>query len=181
MSLAGKKVAVIFANGFEDHELTEPVEAIRDEGGEAMLIGLSGDDKSGVEGKHGTIVRADATINEVNSADFDMLLVPGGKGPARLRQDERILEFVRRFDQEGKPIAAICHGPQVLVSAGILEGRTATSYFAVGDEIKGAGANFVNKPLVVDGNLITSRQVQDIPQFIGAIFNALEHRERKTA
>lgn len=180
MSLTGKKVAVIFANGFEDHELKEPVEAIRDEGGEAVLIGLSGDDKDGVEGKHGTVVRADATIDEVDSGGYDMLLVPGGRGPARLRQDERVLELVRQFDQEGKPIAAICHGPEVLVSAGVLKGHTATSYFAVGDEVKRAGANFVNKPLVVDGNLITSRQVQDIPQFIGAIFNALEAR-KKTA
>lgn len=181
MGIAGKKVAVIFANGFEDHELIEPVEALKEEGGEVVLIGLSGEDKDGVEGKHGTVIRADATIDQADYRDFDMLLIPGGRGPARLRQDERVLEFVRQFDKEGKPIAAICHGPQVLVSAGILEGRTATSYFTVGDEVKNAGAQFVNKPLVVDGNLITSRQVKDIPQFIGAIFNALEQRERKTA
>lgn len=181
MSITDKKIAVLLASGFEDHELVEPVTALKDAGAKVTLIGLNEEDKNGVKGKHGTAVRADTTIDRVDYHDFDLLLIPGGRGPARLRQDERVLEFVRGFDREGLPIAAICHGPQVLVSAGILEGRTATSFFTVSREVKKAGARFVNQPVVVDGNLITSRQVKDIPRFIDAVFGALGVRERKIA
>ena len=181
MAISDKKVAVLLASGFEDHELNDPVNALREAGAGITLIGLSEEDKKGVKGKHGTVVKADTTIEKVNHADFDLLVIPGGKGPVRLRRDERVLDFVRNFDREGKPIAAICHGPQVLVSAGILKDRTATSYFSVIPEVRGAGAHFVSRSVVVDGNLITSRAVKDIPDFIDAIFDALGERQLKTA
>ncbi|MBE0429517.1 MAG: type 1 glutamine amidotransferase [Thermoleophilia bacterium] len=176
-----KKIAVFLAKGFEDHELIEPVNALRGAGAKVVLIGMSEADKRGVRGKLGTVVSADTTIDLVDQEDFDLLLIPGGKGPALLRQDERILDFVREFDREGKPIAAICHGPQVLVSAGVLKGRTATSYHSVVPELKEAGANFVSEPVAADRNIITSRKVEDIPDFTEAIFEALKAPERKTA
>ena len=171
--LSGKKVAVLFATGFEDSELTEPVAALRKAGAAVTLIGMNEADRTGVVGKHGTRVNADATIDEVRPEDFDALVIPGGRGPALLRKDERVLDFTRRFDAGGKPLAAICHGPQVLASAGLLQGRTATSFFTVGPEVKKAGAKYVNKPVVIDGNLITSRMPRDIPAFIEALMAAL--------
>jgi protease I len=181
MSISGAKIAVLLGKGFQDQELTEPVKALRDAGAEVTLIGLSPADKDGVTGKHGTVAKADATIDEIKPDDFDMLVIPGGKGPAHLRQDERVLDFVRAIDEQSKPLAAICHGPQVLVSAGVLRGRTATSFFTVARELRGAGAKYVNKPVVVDGNLITSREVKDIPAFIETLFAFLERQEKKTA
>lgn len=168
-----KSVAVLLATGFEDSELTDPVAALREAGATVTLIGMSISDKEGVKGKRGTLINADATIDEVKADDFDALLIPGGKGPALLRRDERILDFTREIERQHKPLAAICHGPQVLASAGLLEGRTATSFFTVGPEIKKAGARFVNRPVVIDGNLITSRMPRDIPAFIDALLAAL--------
>lgn len=174
MDLTDKKVAVFLAKGYEDAELTEPVAALRKAGVRVTLIGLNPEDKKGVTGKHGTTTAADATIVEVDAADFDALVIPGGRSPGLLRQDKRILDFTREIDQEGKPLAAICHGPQVLASADLLRGRKATSFFTVRNEVRKAGGLYANKPVVIDNNLITSRMPRDIPAFIDAIFTALE-------
>lgn len=176
MSLKDKRVAVLAATGFEDQELVRPVEALRDSGAAVTLIGLTAADKKGIKGKKGTIVPADKVIDEVDQSDFDLLVIPGGKAPSRLRENGKVLDLVRDFDREGKTIAAICHGPQVLASADILKGRTATSYFTVAREVKKAGGDFVNKAVVVDGNLITSRQPGDIPRFIDAILSRLRDK-----
>ena len=176
-----KNVAVFIAAGFEDSELVKPVEAMRKADVDVTIIGLAEDDKKGVQGKKGTVVPADRIIDEVDPSDYDLLIIPGGKGPSHLRENEKILDFVRSFDSQDKPIAAICHGPQVLASANTLKGRTATSFFTVAREVKKAGAKFINKPVVIDGNLITSRQPGDIPQFIEAIFSKLENKTRTTA
>lgn len=181
MSFSDKNIAVLIAPGFEDSELVEPVRALKKTEAKVTLIGLAEDDKRGVRGKRGTIVAADATIGEVSAHDFDALVIPGGKAPAHLRRDERILDFVRSFDRDRKPIAAICHGPQVLISAGIMAGRTATSFFTVSGELKKAGANFTSGAAVRDGNLVTSRSPKDLPAFIDAIFELLDGRERKIA
>lgn len=174
MSLRGKKIAVLAAPGYEDSELTEPVAALSDAGAEVILIGLSAGDRQGIRGKHGTVVMADATIVDADASGFDALVIPGGKSPAHLRRDGRVLDFVRGFDNAGKPIAAICHGPQVLASAGLLRGRQATSYYKVRDEVIGAGGKYIDAPVVEDGNLITSRKPGDIPQFNAALIGRLE-------
>lgn len=168
-----KRAAVFLATGFEDSELVEPVAALRRAGVQVTLIGTAEEDRQGVTGKKGTIVKADRSIGDVDPTAFDLLVIPGGKGPALLRRNEAILDFTRAFDAGGKPIAAICHGPQVLASAGLLAGRTATSYFTVAGEIKKAGGTFVNKPVVVDGNLITSRQPRDLPVFIETMLKSI--------
>lgn len=179
--LSGRRIAVFLAKGFEDRELIEPAEALREAGAEVVVVGLFDEDKEGVSGKHGTLVKAEAIIDAIDQRDFDLLVIPGGRGPATLRLDQRVLKFVRDFDAEAKPIAAICHGPQVLVSAGLLDGREATSFFTVARELKRAGAHFINAPVVIDGNLITSRQPGDIPRFIDAIVNRLQAGERSPA
>ncbi|MHB0915899.1 MAG: type 1 glutamine amidotransferase domain-containing protein [Thermoleophilia bacterium] len=168
-----KHAAVFLAAGFEDSELVEPVAALRQAGVQVTLVGMAEEDRQGVTGKKGTVVKADVLVGEVEPEAFDLLVIPGGKGPARLRRNDAILDFTRAFDAGGKPIAAICHGPQVLASAGLLTGRTATSYFTVAREIKKAGGTFVNKPVVVDGNLITSRQPRDIPVFIETMLKSI--------
>ena len=180
--MSDKKVAVLVAPGFEDAELTDPVKTLKEAGVQVILIGLAQDDKKGVRGKRGTVVPVDATIDEVTYDGFDAVVIPGGKAPAHLRRDGRVLDFVRGFDRARKPIAAICHGPQVLVSADLLKGRQATSFFTVSREVRKAGAEYVNRAVVRDGNLITSRSPRDIPQFSSAILKALEEQqERKTA
>lgn len=174
MSLSNKRAAVLVAPGFEDSELKEPTQVLKDTGVKVTIIGLIQDHKKGIKGKRGTVVAVDATIDEVNYADFDLLLIPGGKSPAQLRRDQRVLKFVRDFNNEHKPIAAICHGPQVLISAGVLKDKMATSFFTVSRELKESGAKYVSRPVVRDGNLITSRDPRDIPYFTRAILDALE-------
>lgn len=181
MSVDGKKVAILASPGFEDSELIEPVRALNSKGAETVIVGISKDDKRKIRGKRGAAVAADMTVDETNADEYDALLVPGGKSPAHLRKDKRALEFVREFHHAGKPIAAICHGPQVLASANILKGKKATSYITVWREIKRAGGEYRNKPVVVDGNIITSRKPGDIPLFVQAVFDSLEATQRKTA
>ncbi|MCL4474549.1 MAG: type 1 glutamine amidotransferase [Actinobacteria bacterium] len=180
MSIANKKIAVFIAAGFEDPELVKPVEALKDAGAEVTLIGLTKADKQGVTGKHGTMVKADKTIDEVEPEDFEALVIPGGRAPSHLRQNQKILDFTRSIDEAHKPLAAICHGPQVLASADLLKGRNATSFFTVAAEVKKAGGRFSNKPVIIDGNLITSRMPRDIPAFIEAVFDALDATEEES-
>jgi PfpI family intracellular protease len=115
-------------------------------------------------------VKPDISFDQL-STTFDLLVLPGGKAPEIIRKNEKVLEIVRQFNNMGKPIAAICHGPQILISAGIIEGRLATSYSQVAKELKNAGATYLDEPVVVDKNLITSRKPADLPQFVQAIFD----------
>ena len=181
MRLQGKKVAVLAAEEFEDLELTETVKALESEGAHVTVIGLSHDAKHGLVGKHGTVVTTDATIDEVIPEQFSGLLIPGGNSPARLRTDERVLSFVRAIAAASKPIAAICHGPQVLISAGVVEGRIMTSYPAVGLELDEAGATYVDQPVEVDGNIVTSRRPADIPRFNEAMLHLFESAREQAA
>jgi protease I len=174
MTLSGTRVAALAAPGFEDAELTEPVSALAYAGSDVTVVALSEEDKRGLRGKRGTVVTADATIDEVEEGRFDALVIPGGKSPAHLRRDRRVLGLVQAFMDKGKLVAAICHGPQVLASAGVLGGRTATGYRSVRKEVEAAGARFLDQPVVADGNLITSRRPGDIPRFINAIVAYLE-------
>lgn len=161
-----KKVLIISADGFEDSELIQPFQQLNEEGVSADIASL----RSGtITGKHGVEVTANMAVDEVKPDDYDMLLLPGGKAPAELRKHENVLDIVRRFFQKNKPVAAICHGPQVLIGAGVMEGRTATSYPSVGDELKNAGATYQDQEVVIDGNLITSRKPEDIPAFVQQI------------
>ncbi|RJQ54920.1 MAG: type 1 glutamine amidotransferase [Actinobacteria bacterium] len=179
--LSGNRVAVLVANEFEDSELAEPVKAMESQGAEVVLIGLSAAAEQGLIGKHGLVVPADATIDEVNPDDFTALFIPGGRSPSHLRKDERVLQFVRRINQAQKPIGAICHGPQVLISSEAGRHHVMTGYPAIAEEFDNVGATYVDKEVVVDGNIVTSRRPADIPAFIEAFFDLIEKKAKEVA
>ena len=165
--LDGKKVAILVADGFEQVEMTKPREALNEAGAETKIVSL----KSGkIQGMHhvdkGDKFDVDLTLDQARPADFDALMIPGGlMNPDALRSNEDVLEFARHFFDEGKPVTAICHGPQVLISAGLVRGRTMTSWPAIRSDMRNAGANWVNEEVVVDNGLVTSRKPDDIPAF----------------
>jgi protease I len=122
--------------------------------------------KGTIKGKHGYEVTVDKTLGGVNPDDYALLILPGGKAPEAVRKEPKALEIARRFFEKNKPVSAICHGPQTLISAGLLKGRRATCYRSVAEEIKGAGALYQDSEVVVDGNLVTSRQPSELPAFM---------------
>jgi len=168
--LTGKRVAMVLANAFEDIEACDPKRYLEERGAEVVVVGLSHEP---VTGKRGATLVPDKTVDQVTVEEFDLLVIPGGGSPENLRIDERAVAFTRRFVESGKPVAAICHGPQLLISAEVLRGRTVTCVNKIRDDVKNAGATYVDKPLVIDGNLITSRVPADLPQFNEAIARAL--------
>lgn len=181
MRLRNKTVAVPVAEEFEDVELTEPVKSLESEGARVTLIGLSDTAKHGLVGQHGTVVTTDATIDEVGPDGFSALLIPGGLSPARLRGDERVLDFVRRIATASKPIAAISRGPQLLVSAGVAGGAILTGYPNIERELRDAGATYVDEPVEIDGNFVTSRYPADMPRFIEAMIRVFERSRERAA
>lgn len=168
--LKGKRAAIIAADEFEDLELFHPMYRLQEEGVETVIIGLTRDQ---IKGKKGYPVTPQATIDQVSARDFDLLVVPGGKSPEKLRLSPKMLEFVRDFDKQGKVIAAICHAGQILASAGIIKGRTMTCVAGIRDDVVNAGAHYVDKPAVRDGNLVTSRVPSDLPEFARLTIEAL--------
>ena len=159
------KVAVMITDMFEDSEYAKPAEALQKAGHELVHIGL----KSGaiVKGaKKGTPVKIDKTFGEVKVADFDALLIPGGYSPDLLRAHEEPVKFVKDFVESGKPVCLICHAPQLLITAQVLKGRKVTGWKSIIQDIKNAGAEFIDQEVVEDGNLISSRSPADLPAFI---------------
>ncbi|MBA3274401.1 MAG: type 1 glutamine amidotransferase [Chloroflexia bacterium] len=170
MANPGKRVAVVLAPNFEDIEATSPIEALEGAGAEITIIGT----KTGpIEGKKGAVLEATKTFNDVTPADFDMLLIPGGGAPENLRIDDAAVAWTKAFTESSRPVGAICHGAQLLISADVLKGRTLTAVNKVRDDIKNAGGYYVDEALVIDGNLITSRVPGDLPRFNDALVSAL--------
>jgi protease I len=170
--LTGKRVAILVEDGFEDRELTGPRDALRAAGAAITLIGPA----AGAEfhGKRGqATVTADLAAGAARVADFDAFVVPGGHAPEKMRMRHAMVDLVRDAMDAGKPVAAICHGPQLLISANALRGRTVTCWPAIAIDVKNAGGLYVDKPVVEDGNLITSRKPDDVPMFSDAIIRAL--------
>jgi protease I len=165
------KILILSADQFEDSELRVPLAHLREAG---MQVDIGSFAVGTIQGKHGERVHANRAIAEIRAEDYDALVLPGGKAPAALRRDTQVLGLVRNFFAVGKPVAAICHGPQVLVSAGVLAGRTATAYRSVANELKAAGAHYRNAEVVVDGNLVTSRTPADLPAFLRELVNKLQ-------
>ncbi|HEU5005245.1 MAG TPA: type 1 glutamine amidotransferase domain-containing protein [Candidatus Saccharimonadales bacterium] len=174
--LSGKKVAVVAADYFEEAELTEPVKALREAGAEVEVIS---DKKDKIQGlKHvdpGQKVKVDKNLDEANAEDYDALVLPGGAVNAdNLRMNQKARDFVTKImDEEGKPTAVICHAPWILVSAGLARGKKLTSFFTIQDDMRNAGAEWVDEEVVIDDNLITSRNPDDLPAFNDALINAL--------
>ncbi|MCF6411052.1 type 1 glutamine amidotransferase domain-containing protein [Pseudalkalibacillus salsuginis] len=158
------KIAVLMTDMFEDVEYTDPAQAFIDEGHELTIIST---EKKEVEGKQGDVsIQVDETIDKVSPEDFDALFIPGGFSPDILRGDDRIVEFAGKMVYLQKPVFAICHGPQILITANVLNGRSVTGFKSIQLDLQHAGANVFDEPVVVCGNLVTSRQPDDIPQFI---------------
>ena len=157
------KALIISADNFEDTELLVPYYRLKEAGVEVTVASLS---RRAIKGKHGYEVDVDKTLDEVNPDDYAILVLPGGAAPALVRKEPKALELARSFFARSKPVAAICHGPQILISAGLLQGRHATCYRSVTDELKKAGALYEDREVVVDANLITSRQPADLPAFM---------------
>jgi len=166
------KIAVILADLFEDSEYTEPVAAFRRAGHEIVHVGLRAGQV--VRGKkRGTEVKVDATPRQHPADSFDALLIPGGYSPDKLRIDHDAVDFVRGFMEKNKPVFTICHGPQILITAKALEGRTLTGWKSIIQDIVYAGGDFVDRAVVVDGNLVSSRSPEDLPAFIDACLRKL--------
>ncbi|WP_410772540.1 type 1 glutamine amidotransferase domain-containing protein [Fontibacillus sp. BL9] len=166
------KVAFLLANQFEDSEMQVPYDEVKKAGHQADIIGLkAGGTLKGKQGK--AEYTADKGIAEVKVEDYDAVVIPGGSSPENLRLDPGILDFVTKADKTGKPIAAICHGPQILISADLLKGRTITCYPPLQDDMVNAGAEFRDEEVVVDGNFVTSRTPKDEPAFVRELLKKL--------
>jgi len=157
------KALIVSADNFEDSELLVPYYRLQEAGVAVTVASLN---RGAITGKHGYEVTVDMTLDEVNPDDYAILVLPGGKAPAELRKEPKALEITRSFFTHVKPVAAICHGPQILISAGLLKGRRATCYLSVADELKEAGALYEDREVMIDGNLVTSRQPADLPAFM---------------
>jgi len=163
--LTGKKVALLADDGFEDSELLQPLEAVRNAGADVDIIS----EKTGtITGKNMLTQAVDKTVDEVKVEDYDALLLPGGvANPDKMRMNKTAVEFVRNFFVTGKPVAAICHAPWLLIEADVVQGRTITSWPSLKTDLTNAGANWVDEDVVVDENLVTSRKPDDLEVFCG--------------
>ena len=171
-ALAGKRIAMLVEEGFEDRELTGPLDALRAAGVVVTLVGpAAGTEFRGKRGQ--AVVMADVAAGAAKMDDFDALVIPGGHAPDKMRMRHAMVDLARQAMDAGKPVAAICHGPQVLISANVLRGRTLTCWPSIAIDVKNAGGLYVDKPVVEDGNLITSRKPDDVPMFSEAIIRAL--------
>jgi deglycase len=165
--LDGKKVAILVADGFEQVEMTKPREALNEAGANTKIVSLKPGKIQGMNhADKGDKFDVDLTLNEARPEEFDALLIPGGLyNPDSMRTNEKALAFARHFFREGKPVAAICHGPQVLISADLVRGRKITSWPAIQVDMRNAGARWVDEEVVVDNGLVSSRKPDDIPAF----------------
>lgn len=165
--LSNKKIAVLAADGYEQSELESPVKALKDAGATVEIISLKpGKIKSMKDHEWSDSVSVDQTVDEAKASSFDALLLPGGViNPDAVRANENAVNFVKEFFDAEKPVAAICHGPQTLINAEVVNGKKMTSYHSVSADLKNAGANWVDEEVVTDGNLTTSRSPEDLPAF----------------
>lgn len=157
------KVLMISADDFEDSELLFPYYRL---GEEAVSVDIASISRGKIKGKHGYEIEANVSLAEVKPDEYDMLILPGGKAPAAVRKEKRALDIARYFFEKNKPVSAICHGPQILISAGLMKGRHATCYKSVAPELKEAGAVYEDREVVVDGKLVTSRKPADLSAFM---------------
>jgi len=156
------KALILSANDFEDTELLVPLYRLKEAG---YTVEVASEKRDAIRGKHGYEVPVNKLFSEVSPADYAVLILPGGKAPAAIRDNPTVQDIARSFMSEGKPVAAICHGPQILISAGLVRGRRATCYKTVETELREAGAQYEDAEVVVDNSLITSRQPGDLPAF----------------
>lgn len=179
MKLENKRVAILATDGFEKSELFEPFEALKKEGAEVDIISIKeGEIKSWDKTDWGKSIAVNKLVKDAKVSDYNALVLPGGvANPDILRTDENALQFIRNFFKSHKPVAAICHAPWLLISAGVIENREITSYYSIKDDVLNAGAIWMDREVVVDNGLITSRSPEDLPAFISKVIE--EIREGK--
>lgn len=170
MNLAGKRVAILVEDLYQDQEVWYPYYRLIEAGAEVLVVGTN---KKEFKSKHGYPITADATIDGVSADQFDGVVIPGGYAPDLLRRYPAVVRLVKAMHEQGKLIAAICHGGWVLCSADVLRGKTATGFFAIKDDLVNAGASYVDRDVVRDGHLITSRKPDDLPAFMKTFLEAL--------
>lgn len=162
-----KKVAILATNGFEESELKSPMEAMKNEGFEVHIVSLKpGKIKAWADGNWSNEYHVDKVLSEVKATDYNALMLPGGViNPDVLRRDTQAVNFVRDFFKQSKPVAAICHAPQILIEADVIKGRKLTSFNSIKTDLINAGANWVDQEVVVDEGMVTSRNPNDLPAF----------------
>ncbi len=170
--LDGKRIAILAEEGFEDSEFVEPHRAMKDAGARVVVVGSGSQEIYwGKRGK--ATIKVNIAADQVSAEDFDAIIVLGGYAPDKMRLHQSMIDLVRKAHDLGKVVAAICHGPQLLISADIVRGRRVTSWPSIAVDLKNAGADWVDEPVVQDGNIITSRKPADLPKFNKAIIEAL--------
>ena len=176
------RVLIVATDGFEEWELFGPRQILQQRGAEVVLASLKRDPiQATIHDDPGKTIRPDLTVDEASADDFDALILPGGvRNPDQLRLHGSVIELIRDFDDQEKPIGAICHGPWLLVEADLLDGRTATSWASIRTDLRNAGANVVDEPAVTDGNLVTSRNPDDVEAFTNALIDLIEDRPEVT-
>ena len=178
--ISDASILMIATNGFEDSELMEPRRRLIEAGAKLTLASL---DTEEIEGDKGEArIKPDLAIDEVDAGDYDALLLPGGtKNPDHLRTNEKVVATVREFAEAGKPVAAICHGPWLLVEADVVRGRRVTSWPSIRTDLRNAGAEVVDEEAVTDANIVTSRKPEDIPAFVQAFVALVEKADAAVA
>jgi len=180
VSIEGKKIAIIIGNEYDEREFRQPYERLKDEGAEVVVIGVEANQRLVGHHRQDEVI-TDASFDDVSPDEFDALVIPGGYSPDKLRLSEKAVNFVRSMYDQGKLVAAICHAPWLLISAGIVKGKTLTSWPSVMIDLENAGANVVTREVAIDGNIVTSRSVTDLPSFIQTIINILEGKAKMEA
>jgi len=173
--LKGKRIAILATDGFEQAELTEPRKILQQAGAQIEILSIKeGEIRGWDKADWGDSVKVDRLVSNATPADYEALVLPGGQiNPDKLRMDDRAVAFIREFANSGKTVAAICHGPWTLIEAGVVRGKTVTSWPSIHTDLINAGARWIDEQVVTDGNLITSRKPADIPAFCQAITEAL--------
>ena len=175
-SIPESRILIVATDGFEEWELFGPREIFQKRGAEVVLASLKRDPiQATVHDDPGKTIRPDLTVDEALADDFDALILPGGvRNPDHLRTNVRVIQLIKDFAAQGKPVGAICHGPWLLVEADLLRGRTATSWPSIRTDLRNAGANVVDEAAVTDGNIVTSRNPQDVEEFTKALIDLVE-------
>jgi len=172
--LQGKRVAILVEDLYHDQEVWYPYYRLKEAGAEVVVVGTGS--KKEYKGKYGYPVTPDTVAEQVSASDFDAVIVPGGYAPDLLRRSPAVIRLIKEANQQGKVIGAICHAGWVLCSADVLRGKTVTCFLAIKDDVVNAGAVYVDREVVRDGDLITSRKPEDLPAFLRTIIEALQER-----
>ncbi len=175
MELQGKRAAILVEQQYQEMEVWYPLYRLREAGCKVTVVGPEAG--ATYPSKLGYPVKSDKAVKEVSANDFDLVVIPGGFAPDFMRRTEAMIRFASAMAEQGKVVAAICHGPWVLCSTQALKGRKATCFFAIKDDVINAGANYVDAEVVRDGNIITSRKPDDLPAFMQAIFQAVKEQK----